>query len=78
MLPEMKSLITKFVDKDSDRFTDQTFLRMVIWPRIRDATLCIDSYYKIGHTDDYPDYAPKIGSMTVGHSWHESQILISK
>ena len=43
---------------DRSRFIDQRFLRQFVWPRIRSATLAIDSVYKLGKTAEFPTRFP--------------------
>src|SRR5262249_35448750 len=75
LLPEIAPLALRYALSDHSKFVDQRFLRQVIWPRIRGATLSIDSYNSLGTSVDFPKEFPKYGRLNVGMSWSRKQIL---
>jgi hypothetical protein len=75
LLPKIGPLCYQYAVSDHSRFADQRFLREVIWPRIRDATLSIDSDNALGTSVDFPDGFPKSGALHVGMGWTRQQIL---
>jgi len=75
LLPRLQPLFARYAQSDHSKFADQRFLRQVVWPRIRDAALSLDSSYAIGRSVDFPPGFPKFGSLHVGMSWTRTQIL---
>jgi tetratricopeptide (TPR) repeat protein len=57
LLPPMRSLIKANTGQVNDRFSDQEFLRLHVWPRIRAGTLTHDRYYKLGETRRPPHHS---------------------
>lgn len=76
LLPPMGPLASETVSEDYSRFSDQRFLRNVIWPRLREgAILQIDSIPSLDGSVDFPEGYPKYGRQHVGVSWTQRQIL---
>lgn len=75
VLPKMREPAFAYARVDSTRYCDQRFLRWFVWPRIREATLGIDSVYSFGNTVRFPSIFPKYGSHHVGGGWTRKQIL---
>jgi hypothetical protein len=76
VLPPLGPLASEFAKIDHSRFSDQSFLRTVVWPRVRDhAMLSIDSIQSLDGSVDFPEGYPKYGRLHVGVSWTRSQIL---
>lgn len=75
VLPKIAPLMQGHLTRDHARAVDQRFLRDIIWPRIREATLAIDSCYSLGNSVDYPPGFPVRGRVHVGMSWNRDQIL---
>jgi len=47
VLPALGPLIAKFLPTATTRYADQHFLRLQVWPRIREMTLTHDRYYTL-------------------------------
>lgn len=76
VLPPLGPLADRFARTDHSRFADQSFLRQVVWPRVRDnAILVIDSIPSLDGSVDFPEGYPKHGRQHVGMSWTRKQIL---
>jgi hypothetical protein len=76
VLPPLGPLASKIIQIDHTKFADQTFLRTVIWPRVRDhAILSIDSFPSLAGAVDFPEGYPKHGRQHVGVAWTRAQIL---
>jgi hypothetical protein len=75
LLPKLGPKIVKYLQVDTTRYCDQSFLSKFVWPQIRDATLAIDSVYSLGKSVDFPAAFPKHGRDHVGVSWSRQQIL---
>jgi hypothetical protein len=73
LLPKIEPLAIRYARWDHSKFVDQRFLRQVIWPRIRAATLSIDSYNSLGTSVDFPEGFPKFGRLHVGMSWTQNK-----
>lgn len=76
LLPRLGPLIDSHVKRDATRYSDQNFLRQFVWPRIRDATLAIDSTYSLHHTVDYPPGFDKVGVVHVGVGWPRKSMAV--
>jgi tetratricopeptide (TPR) repeat protein len=79
LLPAIKPLTENFVsDEESrsnapnqgERYKDQSFLRLNVWPRIRNATLTHDRYYQLGETRLPPEH-PTEQYNHIGFSWNK-------
>jgi len=68
LLPPVRSLVEHFTTQGNDRYVDQKFLRLEIWPRIRDATLSHDRYFKLGATRPPPHHFTEVCTH-MGMSW---------
>jgi hypothetical protein len=77
LLPPLGPAMSKYLAQDTTRFADQRFLRQFVWPRIRQATLAIDSHYSLGETIDFPGLAGP-GNVHVGCGWTRRQMEISR
>jgi Tfp pilus assembly protein PilF len=49
LLPNMVDMIDHFYLPNQDKWMDQHFLRLMIWPQIKDKALTHDSYYQFGN-----------------------------
>lgn len=60
VFPSVKKLIQKFIAgyQGSARFTDQYFLRTVLWPTIRTSILNHDEIFLFHHPQPYPKHPP--------------------
>ncbi len=80
LLPSMRSLTEKFGSQES-RYVDQKFLRLEIWPRIREAALVHDRYFKLGETRPPPHHSTE-ACTHIGMSWprggHKKEVLVSR
>src|SRR5262245_3583155 len=68
LLPPMHQLVDEFRFRVKDRFADQEFLRLNIWPRIRAATLAHDRAYTLGETRLPPGH-PTEAFTHIGVAW---------
>jgi len=68
LLPAMKPLTEGYVPADEGRYQDQRFLRLNIWPRIRDATLAHDRYYELLESRSPPAH-PTAELNHIGFAW---------
>jgi hypothetical protein len=75
LLPPLGPGAARFLPPDRSRYVDQQFLRRFVWPRIRDATLAVDSVYALGESVDFPPGCPAAGSIRAGSGWSRKQIL---
>lgn len=71
LLPPLGPVAARFQPPDRSRFLDQQFLRRFVWPRIRDATLAVDSVYSLGNSVAFPDDCP---GYRVGSGWSRRHI----
>lgn len=72
LLPPLEPMARAYLLGDSTRYSDQNFLRRMVWPRIRGATLAIDSVYSLRDSVDFPKAFTKRGSLHVGCSYPRS------
>jgi hypothetical protein len=75
LLPPLGPAAARFLPPDRSRYVDQQFLRRFVLPRIRDATLAVDSVYALGESVDFPPGCPAAGSIRAGSGWSRKQIL---
>lgn len=76
LLPPIGPLASGTVSEDYSRFSDQRFLRNVIWPRLREgAIMQIDSIPSLDGSVDFPNGYPKYGRQHVGVAWTRKQIF---
>jgi hypothetical protein len=75
LLPPLSPVMWKYIPSGSSKFVDQRFLRLFIWPRIREATLAIDSVYKLGRSVEYPADSRRPGALSVGAGWRRDEIV---
>lgn len=68
LLPPLKPMTESFVPKTADRFSDQEFLRLNVWPRIHEATLVHDRHYHLGRSRPPPDH-PSGRHNHIGFGW---------
>lgn len=75
LLPPMTALVKSYLSQGKDRYADQEFLRLHIWPRIRSATLAHDRFFKLGETRRPPRH-PTEAYTHIGMAWprHASKI----
>lgn len=65
-LPPMSGMIDEFMKDAETRFADQQFLRLAIWPRVRETVLVHDRYFELGHkTSRLPD-SPLVNHIGFG------------
>lgn len=74
LLPPLFPSIFHYQQKDTSRYADQNYLRYFVWPRIRLATLAIDSIYTLRETMDFPQAFPKCQTLHVGCNWQRKMI----
>jgi len=74
LLPTLGPMLARFARSDHSKFVDQRFLRRVIWPRIRGATLSIDDDDALGTSVPFPAQFPRRGRAHVGMSWTRAQM----
>ena len=74
LLPKLGPPAFAYAHRDATRFCDQNFLREFVWPRIRGATLAVDSVYALRETVDYPTEFPRYDPVHVGCSWSRQMI----
>jgi hypothetical protein len=72
LLPPISSLLSMHNRSTDDRYTDQKFLRLNVWPRIRDATLVHDRYFNLGETRRPPSH-PTEALGHIGMAWPKGQ-----
>jgi len=75
LLPPIGPVATRFLPPDRSRYVDQRFLRRFVWPRIRDATLAVDSFYSLGNSVEFPSGCP---GSPVGSGWSCRHIFGAK
>lgn len=68
LLPSMQRLVQNYLDRAKNRYADQEFLRLNIWPRIRGATLTHDRYFTFGETRRPPRH-PTEATTHIGMGW---------
>jgi hypothetical protein len=68
LLPPLGQLVKEFQGKVKDRYADQEFLRLNVWPRIRTATLAHDRFSKLGETRPPPPH-PTEAYTHIGMAW---------
>jgi len=68
LLPPLHGLARDFRVKVKGRFADQEFLRLNVWPRIRQATLAHDRFYRLGDTRPPPSH-PTETHTHIGMGW---------
>jgi len=68
LLPPMSSLLSAHKIAANDRYTDQKFLRLQVWPRIRRATLVHDRHFHLGETRRPPSH-PTEAIDHIGMGW---------
>jgi tetratricopeptide (TPR) repeat protein len=68
LLPPMRPLVESYLGQTKDRYADQEFLRLEIWPRIRSATLAHDRHFKLGETRR-PAHHPTGAYTHIGMGW---------
>ncbi|AMN43729.1 tetratricopeptide repeat protein [Rhodoplanes sp. Z2-YC6860] len=68
LLPSMDSLLTKHYDREGDRFSDQRFLRLQVWPRIRAVALVHDRFFNLGTTRRPPSHVTEKWTH-IGMAW---------
>jgi hypothetical protein len=68
LLPPLHELVTKFQVKIKDRYGDQEFLRLNVWPRIRAATLAHDRFFRLGETLLPPRHLTE-SCTSIGMAW---------
>ncbi len=57
VLPNLREMILGHPKYFNNRFSDQAFLKDLVWPLIKDKTLIHDSYYQFAGSQDFPgDY----------------------
>jgi hypothetical protein len=68
LLPPMIPLVESYLRQDKDRYADQEFLRLHIWPRIRYASLAHDRLFRLGETR-LPPRHPTEAYTHIGMAW---------
>jgi len=77
VLAPISSLLASYRHPADDRYADQKFLRHEIWPRIRNATLVHDRFFKLGETRNPPSH-PTEATTHIGMSWPRERKLSSR
>ena len=73
LLPPLRPSIFHYQQENTSRYAAQNYLRYFVWPRIRMATLAIDSIYTLRETVDFPPAFPKC-TVHVGCGWQRGMI----
>src|SRR5690242_16277699 len=68
LLPPIAPMLGREMTATRNRFADQEFLRLHVWPRIRSATLVHDRYFRLGQTRLLPSRA-RDRDMHIGMAW---------
>jgi hypothetical protein len=68
-LPPLAPLTRAFLQGNSYRYADQSFLNRYVWPVIREATLTHDSSYRLLDTRPFPPWGRVTGNVHVGWAW---------
>ncbi len=69
LLPKLAPICQAYLAKRSFRYADQDFLRQIVWPRIRNATLAHDKHFTLKETRPFPDGGRVYGAIHVGWAW---------
>jgi len=69
LLPKLAPISQSYLQKRSFRYADQDFLRQVVWPRIREATLAHDKHFTLRETRRFPEGGRTYGAIHVGWAW---------
>jgi hypothetical protein len=62
------ALVESYLRQGKDRYADQKFLRLHIWPRIRCASLAHDRFLKLAETRRPPRH-PTEADTHIGMAW---------
>ena len=69
LLPKLAPICSAYLAKRSFRYADQDFLRQIVWPRIREATLAHDKCFSLRETRQFSESGRAYGPMHVGWAW---------
>jgi len=66
---DVRTLMHQFITgyKGAERFTDQQFLKKVLWPTVRNSILNHDEIFNFHHAQKYPAHAPVRWKTTAFH-----------
>lgn len=68
-LPSLAPLTRPFLQGNSYRYADQSFLNRHVWPNIREATLAHDSNFNLPNTRPFPPWGRVTRGVHVGWAW---------
>lgn len=74
LLPPFKDLTRRYLKEVSFRYSDQSFLKHFVWPRIRSAALAHDSQYALGDSRDFPPWGRVCRPIHVGWAWPAGEV----